>query len=150
MWTAWSAFPVLDRLFDDVMNGAGGTALGTAAAEGTFSPAIDVRANDEEIVLACDVPGLRREDLDVTVASGTLTIKGQRRYVGGQKDRVWLGRRYGAFERTFTLPDHVDADAMTADLSDGVLTLRIPKKAVAKPRKVEIGGLRKELGEKTE
>jgi HSP20 family protein len=140
MWTAWNAFPMLDRLVDDVMNGAGGTAFGTAAAEGTFSPAIDVRANEEEIVFACDVPGLRHEDLDVTIESNRLTIKGRRSYAGGAKDRVWLGRKYGSFARTFTLPESVDVDRLSAELADGVLTVRIPKKPREKARRIEIGG----------
>jgi HSP20 family protein len=140
MSTTWNAFPMLDRLFDDVMNGVAGTAFGTGAIQGAYAPAIDVRANDDEIVFVCDVPGTRQEDLEVTLEAGTLTIKGQRRYEGGDKDQVWLGRSYGAFERSFTLPDYVDADAMRADLSDGVLTIRVPKQAKAKPRRIAIGG----------
>jgi HSP20 family protein len=137
MLTAWNAFPMLDLLFDDVMQDVSGTAHGTAT---TYSPAIDVRANDDEIVFVCDVPGLKREDLEVTVEGGVLTIKGQRRYEGKGNDRVWLGRSYGAFTRSFTLPDLVDADRMTADLSDGVLTIAVPKQPKAKPRRIEIGG----------
>jgi HSP20 family protein len=131
---------MLDRLFDDVMNGVGGTALGNAAAREAFSPAIDVRANDDEVVFICDVPGLKHEDLDVTIEGSTLTIKGQRQYTGGEKDQVWLGRSYGAFEKAYTLPDLVDAEKMSAELSDGVLTIRVPKKPQAKPRRIAIGG----------
>jgi HSP20 family protein len=140
MRTTWNAFPVLDRFLDDVMNGASGTAFGTTATQGAFDLAVDVRANEEEIVVLCDVPGLKREELEVTLEAGKLTIKGERRYVGGEKDRVWLGRRYGRFTKVFTLPEHVDAEAMTAELVDGVLTLRVPKKAVARPRRIAIGG----------
>lgn len=151
MLTAWNALPMLDRLFDDVMNGVAGTALGPARTQTAYSPAIDVRANADAIVFVCDVPGLKHEDLEITVESGTLTIKGQRRYDGGEKDQVWLGRAYGAFQRAFTLPDHVDVEQMMADLSDGVLTIRVPKKPQAKPRRIEIGGAgHKQLGEKRE
>lgn len=141
MLTAWNAFPMLDRLLDDVMKyGVGGTASGTATTTAAFTPAIDVRANDDEIVFTCDVPGLKHEDLDVSIEGSTLTIKGQRRYAGGEKDQVWLGRAYGAFEKAFTLPELVDAEKMTADLADGVLTIRVPKKPQAKPRRIQIGG----------
>ena len=152
MLTAWNAFPMLDRLFDDVMNGVALTAFGTAATARAYSPAIDVRATADEIVFVCDVPGLKQDDLEVTVESGTLTIKGQRRYEGGEKDQVWLGRSYGAFERSFTLPDLVNVDDMTADLADGVLTIRVPKKPQAKPRRIQIGGAdgHKQLAGKTE
>ena len=152
MLTAWTAFPMLDRLFDDVMSGVAGTALGTATTQRSYTPAIDVRANPEEVVFLCDVPGLKHEDIEVSIEAGTLTIKGNRRYDGGEKDQVWLGRSYGAFEKSFTLPDLVDAEQMTADLADGVLTIRVPKKPQAKPRRIEIGGgsAHKQLGEKKE
>ena len=139
MLTAWNTFPMIDRLFDDVMTEIAGTALGPTKSPTAFSPAIDVRANADEIVFVCDVPGLKQEDLEITVASGKLTIKGQRRYEGGEKDQVWLGRAYGAFERAFTLPDLVDAEKLSADLADGVLTLRVPKVPQAKPRRITIG-----------
>ncbi len=145
MMTAWTAFPMLDRLFDDVMNGVAGTALGTAEASRSYVPAIDVRANTDEIVFVCDVPGLKKDDLEITLEADTLTIKGQRRYEGDENDRVWLGRAYGSFERSFTLPDVVDPEHMTADLADGVLTIRVPKKPEAKPRRIEIGRAPKQL-----
>ena len=149
MTSTWNAFPMLDRLLDDVMNGVAGTAFGTAATKSTFTPAIDVQANENEIVFTCDVPGVARDDLDVSVEGGTLTIKGQRRYTGSEKDQVWLGRSYGVFERSFTLPDLVDAENLTADLADGVLTIHVPKKPQAKPRRIPIGnGDPKQLAEK--
>jgi HSP20 family protein len=152
MLTAWNAFPMLDRLFDEVMDDVTGKAFGTSATQSTFNPAVDVRANDEEIVFACDVPGLKREDIEVTVENGVLSIRGQRQYQGKEKDRVLLGRAYGAFANRFTLPDYVDADRMTADLADGVLTITLPKQPKAKPRRIEIGSGNghKQLGEKKE
>jgi HSP20 family protein len=129
---------MLDRLFDDVMTGIAGTAFGTAAPARAFSPAVDVRANEEEIVLFADVPGVKKEDLEVTLENGVLTIKGQRRYEGSDKEKVWLGRSYGAFERSYTLPETVDPERLTADLADGVLTIRIPQQPKAKPKKITI------------
>jgi HSP20 family protein len=129
---------MLDRLFDDVMTGIAGTAFGAAASTRAFSPAVDVRANEDEIVLVADVPGVKKEDLEVTLEDGVLTIKGQRRYEGSDKEKVWLGRSYGAFERSFTLPETVDAERLTADLADGVLTIRIAQQPKAKPKKITI------------
>lgn len=149
MMSTWG-FPMLDRLIDDVMNDVSGTAFGRTGTQSNYSPAIDVRANDREIVFACDVPGLKDEDLEVTLESDVLTIKGQRRYQGGEKDRVWLGRSYGAFARSFTLPDGVDPEKMSAELADGVLTIRIPKHPKAMPRRIPIGGGAKQLEAKNE
>jgi HSP20 family protein len=135
MLSPWKAFPVLDRLFDDVMSDVGG-----AATSGTqFSPAIDVRASDDQIVFVCDVPGVKDSDLDVTIDRGVLTIKGERRYEGNEKDRVWLGRGYGAFTRSFTLPDSLDAEKMSAELANGVLTIKVPKTPKSQPRRIAIG-----------
>jgi HSP20 family protein len=136
MLTAWNAFPLLDRLFDDVMSGA---TLGAATTQSTFTPTIDVRLNQDEIVFVCDVPGVQREDLEITLEARVLCIKGQRRYRNDDRDRVLLGRSYGAFAKRFTLPDSADAAHMTADLTDGVLTIKVPKQPQAKPRRIEIG-----------
>ena len=140
MMTAWTALPMLDRLLDDVMNGVTGTTHGNAAARNGYSPAIDVRANDEEIVFVCDVPGLKQEDLNVTIHRNVLTLEGQRRYGGNEKDRVWLGRSYGAFRRSFTLPEDADPERMTAALADGVLTITVTKQPKAQPRRIPIAG----------
>lgn len=138
MMTAWTALPMLDRLLDDVMNGVTGTTHGTAATKNGYSPAIDVRANDSEIVFVCDVPGLKQEDLSITIHRNVLTLEGQRRYDGSEKDRVWLGRSYGAFRRSFTLPDDADPERMTAALADGVLTVTVTKQAKEQPRRIPI------------
>ena len=135
---AWNSFPMFDRLFDDVMTGVTGTALGAAPPARSFAPAIDVRANDDEIVFTADVPGLKQEDIEITLDDGVLTIKGQRRYQGNGKDKVWLGRSYGAFSRSFTLPETVDPERLSAELVDGVLTVRVAQQPKSKPRKITI------------
>ena len=87
-----------------------------------------------------DVPGLREEDLEITLENHILTLRGQRSYDGEARDKVWLGRAYGSFRRSFTLPDVIDAERMTAALASGVLTVRVPKLAKTKPRRIQIGG----------
>jgi HSP20 family protein len=135
MLTAWDAVSTLDRMLDDVM----GSTFGAATNQQAFDPAIDVRANDDEVVFVCDVPGVKQEDLEVTVENHILTLKGTRRFESKENERVTLGRAYGSFKRSFSLPDYVDDANLDAHLADGVLTIRIPKHAKAKPRKIQIG-----------
>lgn len=134
MLSTWNGFTVFDRLLDDVMTGAGGT----AQTSRTFSPAIDVRANETEIVFTADVPGLKDKDLEITLHEGVLTIKGERKYEGNDKDKVLLGRAYGAFSKSYTLPDTVDPEKLTADLADGVLTVRVAQQPKREPKKIAI------------
>ena len=135
MLSTWDAVSTLDRMFDDVM----GSAFGTATNPQAFDPSIDVRANENEMAFICDVPGVKQEDLEVTIENHVLTLKGTRRFESKQDEQVMLGRAYGAFKRSFTLPDYLDDSNLDAHLADGVLTIRIPKHARAKPRKIQIG-----------
>ncbi len=148
MLTTWDAVSTLDRMFDDVM----GSALGTATNSRTFEPAIDVRASESEVVFLCDVPGVKQEDLEVTLENHVLTLKGRRKYDSNDNEQVMLGRAYGAFTRAYTLPDALDEDNLSAHLADGVLTVRIPKHPKAKPRKIQIGagGDARQLNERTD
>jgi HSP20 family protein len=135
MLATWNAVSTLDRMFDDVM----GSAFGTATSNHTFNPAIDVRASDTEVVFICDVPGVKQEDLDVTLANHVLTIKASRKFDSNENEQVMLGRSYGSFSRAYTLPDSLDEEKLSAELADGVLTVRIPKLPKAQPRKIQIG-----------
>jgi HSP20 family protein len=134
MLTRWDAVTTLDRMVDDVM----GSMLGTATSPRTFDPAIDVRADENEVVFVCDVPGLKQEDLEVTLENHLLTIRGTRKFESRSDEQVMLGRAYGSFNRSYTLPNYVDDENLTARLADGVLTIRIPKQAKAKPKRIQI------------
>ena len=134
MLTRWDAVSTLDRMFDDVM----GSMLGTATSTRTFDPSIDVHASDNEVLFVCDVPGIKQDDLEVTLENHVLTIKGTRRFHGKENEQVVLGRAYGSFNRSYTLPEYVDDENLTARLADGVLTIRIPKQPKAKPKKIQI------------
>lgn len=91
-------------------------------------PTVDVVEDEQKLELYADVPGVKQEDLDISVEKDVLTIKGERK---GPR----LG---GSFSRAFTLPKHVDAEKIAASLKDGVLTLTLPKKAEAQPRSIKI------------
>ena len=130
MLTAWSAVSTLDRM---------ASPFGMATNNLAFNPAIDVRASDTEVALVCDVPGVRQEDLEITLVDRVLTIKGARRFESKETEHVVLGRTYGSFSRSYTLPEALDEEKLAAELSGGVLTVRIPKLPKAQPRKIQIG-----------
>lgn len=126
-----------DRVLDDVM----GATFGTATQPRAFSPSIDVFSDAERALFVCDLPGVKREDLDVTVEGRVLTIKGSRKFAGPAQSKnaqVVLGRSYGNFRRAFTLPEDLDVSRLSAELADGVLTIRIPRLEAAKARRIEI------------
>src|SRR4051812_20979159 len=97
MLNAWSAVSTLDRMFDDVM----GSTFGTATSSRAFNPPIDVRITDTDVALVCDVPGVKQEDLEITLTNRVLTIKGARRFDRKDNQQVMLGRAYGSFSRSY-------------------------------------------------
>jgi len=145
MLTTWNAVSTLDRMLDDVM----GSAFGTATNPRTFNPSVDIRTSEDEVVFVCDVPGVKSDELEITLENHVLTLKGVRKFEERQNQQVLLGRTYGTFSRSFTLPDSLDEDHLSAELADGVLTVKIPRHPKAKPRKIAInaGSSDKQLNE---
>lgn len=136
MLTLWNAVPAMDQIFDDVMASAF-TGFRSAAA---YTPAVDVRWQENEVVVCLDVPGVKRENIELTVENRVLTIKGSRKLETAKGEEVRVGRPYGTFSVAYTLGETMDGDRLSAELADGVLTVRIPKHAKAQPRRIEIQG----------
>jgi HSP20 family protein len=110
----------------------------------SFVPAADVVMTDENVTVIMDVPGLKVDDIDIELREDVLTVRGERSVAGHgeqeQNGRVWqrLERGHGKVERTLRLPRGLDPDAIAASLTDGVLTLLIPKPESRKPRRIQI------------
>jgi HSP20 family protein len=110
-------------------------------SRGSWLPPVDIfESASREIVLKAEVPGLRREDIDLTVENSTLTIRGERKRDDGvSEDRYHrLERTYGAFQRSFTLPQTVDAERVRAEYRDGVLTVTLPMRDEVRPRQIQV------------
>jgi HSP20 family protein len=109
-------------------------------AMGSFVPAVDVYEDAQALKLQLEVPGVKQEDLDIRLENQTLTIKGERKLEQSAQQENFhrIERRFGSFARTFTLPQTVDTEAITASYDAGVLTVSLAKKAEAKPRQVKI------------
>lgn len=122
----------IDRLFDD-----------TFARDGnTFTPAVDIKENDNEIRLELELAGMKPEDVEIIAENGVLTVRGEKRSERKEGDETRyqiVERTYGTFMRTFQLPQGIDEDQVKADFDNGVLTLHIPKAALPQPKRIEIG-----------
>jgi HSP20 family protein len=134
----------MDRLFEDsfvsplswrTLNGEASTA------------ALDVHQTDDEIVVSAALPGLKPEDVDITITGQTLSIRGE--FKADEKinrdQYLYRERRWGSFNRQLQLPVRVQGDAATATFENGVLTLRIPKAEEVKPRQIEIKAAPKQV-----
>ena len=110
------------------------------ARAGALSPAVDLSEDDRSYKVSVELPGVRREDVTVELHEDVLTIRGEKKSEREEKkDRShWVERSYGAFSRSFTLPPTAKAEELRATFQDGVLTVEIPKKEVAKPRQIAI------------
>lgn len=122
--------------FDEELSGGSSELSG-----GSFAPAMDVREDDDAYIVHLEVPGISRDDIELTIHDNTLVIRGSREQkqdkTGGQFRRV--ERSYGSFARALTLPRPVDVNRIEADLQDGVLEVRLPKSENARPRQISIG-----------
>jgi HSP20 family protein len=133
----------IDRLFED----AAGSAPG-----GRWMPAVDVREDEKNIALDIELPGMRPEDVNISVENGVLAVSGEKQAERkeGQEGRYHtVERRYGSFFRSFQLPQGVDESQISADFHDGLLTIDIPKAALPQPRRIQIGAGKGEQEVKT-
>lgn len=128
----------MDRLFQAPL--AGGTNDGGGDAFTGWTPAVDLYQDQDRVVLRAELPGLRREDIHVSLHEDVLTLAGERREEKNADTRGSLRseRLFGRFERRFTLPVRVDAGRVSATYEDGILTVTLFKAEEAKPRQIEV------------
>jgi HSP20 family protein len=128
----------MDRLFGETFG-----RLPRTTGQTAWAPAMDVTTEGGDIVIRAELPGVRREEVDVTLSRGVLTISGERREEEERKDAGYLVRErsYGSFRRAITLPEGVDESGVEASFKDGVLEVRVRGGASAveeRSRKIEI------------
>lgn len=109
---------------------------------GAWAPTVDIFENKDNLVLEAELPGMKRDDFDLSFENNMLTLKGERRFEKkDEKDNYHrIERAYGSFTRSFTLPQTVTADGATAEFNNGVLRVTLPKREETKARKIEITG----------
>ena len=127
----------LNRAFSD----AYGRSDEGLLSSGSWLPPVDIYQNGEhELVLKAELPDMTREDIDITVDKGTLTIKGEKKLSSEVKEEQFhrIERRYGTFSRSFSLPSTVDPSRVSAEYKNGVLTVKLPLREEAKPRSIKV------------
>jgi HSP20 family protein len=145
----WHSFrSEMDRLFDRFSGGFGFPSIRrmfdlVPHAESGFSfsaPAVDASEDDKAYSVTAELPGIDEKDIEVTVTGDLLVIKGEKRQEKEEKDKNYhvAERSYGAFQRSFTLPDGVDRDKIAAAFAKGVLTVTLPKSAEAQKQQKKI------------
>ena len=127
----------MDRWFDRFVSGS-------SQSLQPWSPVVDVKETENELIVSAELPGIDPGDVGVTVQNGVLTLSGEKKYEADDADHPGTyhlnERRYGRFERSFTLLQSVVADDIRANVANGVLTVVLPKTAEAKPRRIQIDG----------
>jgi len=105
-----------------------------------FDPEIDVREEADRYVVQADLPGVKKEELDISVSGNLLTLKGERKHENEikEKGRYYSERTFGAFSRTLELPSEIDANKVQATYKDGVLEIALPKSENAKPKQIKV------------
>ena len=135
----WNPFGELDDFFARFPRGL--SRQSSALSDGVeWRPAANILENDKEYTIKADLPEVKKDDIDVSVANGVLTLSGERRYEKSSDEEKEHRREifHGSFQRSFALPDDVDVESIKADTKDGVLIVHLPKQAVTRPSSVKI------------
>lgn len=129
----------MDRMFDRLVrssfSGEESSALGA-----TWVPSVDISETEGEIVLRAEVPGIKPDDIEITVSGDRLIIAGEKSEESEEKQEHYYHceRRFGMFERSIELPTSANLEKVSADYSNGVLTVHVPKLETAKPKRIQI------------
>lgn len=126
---------IFDRAFGQIFESPAQTQLA-----GGWVPALDLYEDKENLTVKCEVPGMKKEDIDISLHEGFLTISGERKHEEKkQEGEVYRTERYeGRFSRSLALPSKVNADKINATYKDGVLTVVLPKAEEAKPKQIQV------------
>ncbi len=105
-----------------------------------WTPLVDIIEDNNEYLVKAELPELKKEEVKVNVENGQLTISGERKSEKEEKGKKFhrIERSYGSFLRSFTLPESVNADTVSAEFKDGVLSVHLPKDEKAKPKSIEV------------
>jgi HSP20 family protein len=130
----------MDSLFAHALGLHGQWQSATGASTPAWAPALDIAERKDAYLVAVELPGVKLDDLEITLEDGLLTIQGERQFTSESSEEQYhrVERRSGAFRRAITLPAHVMADKVEASMEDGVLRILVPKAEEAKPKRIQV------------
>ncbi|HET6471978.1 MAG TPA: Hsp20/alpha crystallin family protein [Pseudomonadales bacterium] len=133
----WNPAREIDEFFNQLDRGFSGWGENIAASD--WNPAVDINETDNDYEIDLELPAVQPSDVKVTFKDGVLAVTGERKFEKESKGKVHrVERRYGRFSRSFRLPENADENGITASAKDGVLHLKVSKRAAVKPRAIEV------------
>lgn len=138
-WDPFAGLRVMQRELER-LSSRGAYGEGRNIGGGVFPP-VNVYNGPTELVVECEVPGVKRQDIDLSITGETLVVKGEKKPACQPTDDIRYQRSErgsGEFNRTIILPEKIDPEKISADLVDGILTVRLPKSEAAMPRKIDV------------
>jgi HSP20 family protein len=146
-WRPFRELEEMERRFDDLFSWPLPPAVWRRipTMEMGWAPAIDVFEKEDKFVVKAELPGMKEEDIDISIVGDTLTIKGERKAESEVKedDYYYCERSYGSFSRSIAIPSNVDAQKIEANYEDGVLEVSLPKTSKVKPKKISVSAKKK-------
>ena len=135
-WNPHRNLNTFDRFFDSFLSGSEEGSLLAAH----YTPNVDIKETQDEFLVSVELPGLSKEDIDLKIENGVLSIRGERKFEQDEdkEDYRLVERRYGSFCRSFDLGENVEADKIEASMVTGVLEITLPKREADKPKKIEV------------
>jgi HSP20 family protein len=130
----------MDSLFAHALGLHGQWQSATGASTPAWAPALDITERKDAYLVTVELPGVKLDDLEITLEDGLLTIQGERQFTSESSEEQYhrVERSSGTFRRAITLPAHVEADAVEASMEDGVLRILVPKADEAKPMRIQV------------
>ena len=147
-WDPFREFSTLQDRMNRLVRDSFGEGREEALTTTSFAPPVDVYEDEHNVTLKIEVPGIEEKDIDVRIENNTLTVHGERKFEKEEKEENYrrVERQYGSFTRSFTLPNTVDHENVSANYEKGVLKIKLAKKAEAKPKQIKVNvGVEKTL-----
>ncbi len=139
-WDPFKELFDLHKEISDIFNTSFEALPAKISQEATWLPSLDISEDKDSVVIKMDLPGVKQQDIDISISADTLTVKGERKKEEEVKNKNYhrIERFYGTFARSLRLPSYVDTNKVKASYKDGVLEILLPKTESAKPKQIKV------------